>query len=98
MGSHNHVVSHSNFHATQSGLDLFLLLEKGRFIGIANVFVSCVVNLRRERLVSLAESNHFGVLFQLGLLLGRQLRRRIRIDRQTGKFGHLLNHLVGRSP
>jgi len=59
---HDYVILQFDFETTQLGFDSFLLMIKGCFFGIANTFVFCVVDLRRERLVSLAKLNYLRVL------------------------------------
>lgn len=97
-GLHNYVISQFDFYTTQPGFSLLLLTKKGSPFGIADGVVSGGVDARRQSFISLAEVNHLRVLFQLGLLLGRQLRRDARVGRQIGKPGHLLDHLVGWLP
>ena len=69
-------------------------MKRDRLFGIADIFVSCVVDSRRERFVSLIELDHLRMLFQFDLLLELQLCRGARVGRQTGKLGHLTDHLV----
>jgi len=95
---HDHVISQFDFQTTKSSFSLFLLLKKSCFFGIANTFVFCVVDSQRERFVSLTKLSHLRMLLQLGLLLERQLRRDVCIDRQIGKPSHFLNHLVRELP